>query len=300
MRRQKTKVLDSKKYLNEQEIQLPKNSIFDKGRVGCGGTTIALESKEPYIICVPFVSLIENKISQYDNLYGFYSGHNLKRDLQEYLDNTDVPRILVTYDSLAKLMKWINPKDYKILIDELHILFTEYSYRREAAQTVLQNYMKFKEFCFMTATVLEDEFMLDELKDIPIVEAQWNNLSEVRVQSIRCKGKVKDSVANIINDFIQNKYDENVYFFVNSVSYIKDLIRICGLTSNNTRAIYSKNNTTDLGIERGITLDTPKKINFVTSTAFEGSDIYDENGLTFIISDSAETQTLVDISTKFQ
>jgi hypothetical protein len=31
--------------------------------------------------------------------------------------------------------------------------------------------MKYNEFCFMTATPLEEEFELEELKDIPLVEA---------------------------------------------------------------------------------------------------------------------------------
>ncbi len=100
--------------------------------------------------------------------------------------------------------------------------------------------------------------------------------------------------------FKNGEYKENAYFFVNSVSYIADLVKLCGLDNTNTRAIYSKNNKTDVGLKRGSTLDEPKKINFITSTAFEGCDIYDEDGLTFIISDSSETQTLVDISTKFQ
>ncbi|WP_446786061.1 hypothetical protein [Macellibacteroides fermentans] len=100
--------------------------------------------------------------------------------------------------------------------------------------------------------------------------------------------------------FKNGEYKENAYFFVNSVGYITDLVKICDLDDSNTRAIYSKNNKTDVGLKRGSTLDQPKKINFITSTAFEGCDIYDEDGLTFIISDSSETQTMIDISTKFQ
>ena len=51
------------------------------------------------------------------------------------------------------------------------LLFTEYSYRYEAVQSVLNNYTKYSEFCFMTATPLDEEFELEELKDIPVVEA---------------------------------------------------------------------------------------------------------------------------------
>lgn len=300
--------LDSRKYLSEQikKVTLPKNAIFDKGKVGCGGTTLALESEFPYVICVPFVSLIENKVEQVksnpdkEEVYGFYGDNNKKRDLMEYLKRVSCPKIMVTYDSLGKLTNWIDPSKFKILIDELHLLFTEYSYRYEAVQSVLNNYTKYNEFCFMTATPLDEEFELEELKDIPLVEAVWDNVTTVKVQSVRCKNKVKDTVAQLIMKFKNGKYKENAYFFVNSVGYITDLVKICDLDDTNTRAIYSKNNKTDVGLKRGSTLDQPKKINFITSTAFEGCDIYDEDGLTFIISDSSETQTMIDISTKFQ
>ncbi len=42
-----------------------------------------------------------------------------------------------------------------------------------------------------------------------------------------------------------------------------------------------------------------KKINFYTATAFEGCDIYDENGRTYVVSDKYKSHTLVDISTLF-
>ncbi|KAA6304120.1 hypothetical protein EZS27_044235, partial [termite gut metagenome] len=39
------------------------------------------------------------------------------------------------------------------------------------------------------------------------------------------------------------------------------------------------------------------KVNFYTSTSFEGCDIYDENGKVYIISDRKKSHTLLDIST---
>lgn len=42
-----------------------------------------------------------------------------------------------------------------------------------------------------------------------------------------------------------------------------------------------------------------KKVNFYTSTAFEGCDIYDEQGRIYIVSDATKSQTLLDISTLF-
>ena len=34
--------------------ELPKNCLFNKGKIGCGGTSLAIESDMPYVIAVPF------------------------------------------------------------------------------------------------------------------------------------------------------------------------------------------------------------------------------------------------------
>lgn len=291
-------------YLSEVMTELPKNCLFDKGKVGCGGTTIALTSKENYIICVPFVSLIRNKVSQsdkYPNVFGFYSGVSVT-DLKMHIMKKGPKKIMVTYDSLEKLMTYIDPSKYNILIDEYHLLFTQYSFRREAVQKVLPNYDKFKSFCFMTATVVDSDFVLDELAHIPIVEAKWENVREVTVNSVKCKTDVRGTVQRLINNHLKGLegFEGNAYIFVNSVKFIKGIIGSCGLNEDNCRVIYSTNNKTDVGISNSSTFSHPKKINLLTSTVFEGSDLYDEDGQIYIVSDSTQQQTLTDISTSFQ
>lgn len=297
-----------KNYLSDELNKLPSNCIFDKGKVGCGGTTIAIESNIPYVICVPFNALTENKVSQYPNeryqgkVLGV-DGKTTKKEVLDYLSMVEIPKIMVTYDSLGKLTSWINPKDFNILIDEMHILFTQYSFRFEAAKTVLSNYKLYNEFCFMTATVLEPEFLLDELTELPIVTAEWENVREVNVVSVKCKNSVSATTAQLIKEFLEGSKTGNAYFFCNSVDFIKEMVSVCELTNENTIAIWSKNNKTEVGLDRSTTVNcntNPRKINFITSTAFEGSDIYDEEGRIFIISDNRKPHTLTDISTSFQ
>lgn len=289
-------------FLNDAMLELPVNCIFDKGKVGCGGTTIALTDTHDTIICVPFVSLIENKVNQkmmYPNVLGVYEGVSLGA-IKEYLAGSYVKKIMVTFDSLEKIMKYINPSEYNLLVDEYHLLFTQYSFRREAVQKVLSNFRKFNSFCFMTATVLDDDFVLEELQGLELVVAEWDEVREVTVNSVKCKKDVTSTVINLVNRFLSNEVAGNAYIFVNSVEFIKDIIANCELNEFNCRLIYSRGNRTVTSIRRGSLLDTPKKINFLTSTAFEGSDIYDENGKIFIVSDSRRKHTLTDISTSFQ
>lgn len=293
-----------KTYLNNLINELPTNCLFDKGKVGCGGTSMALECDKPYVICVPFVSLVENKLAQYPNerrkepIFGVYQGVT-KTDIEAYVSSVKCPKIIVTYNSLYKVIEAVNPKDYSLLIDEYHILFNQYSLRRDAIKDVLKTYSLFKEYTFMTATPLEDEFVLDELSKLPLVKQEWDDVIETKVQTVKCKN-VEASTIKLINGFLSGNVEGNAYIFVNSVDFIKNLILKAKLTADNTRVVYSKNNRTKLPIQNSSVNDEPKKINLLTSTVFEGSDIYDENGRIIVVSDSSKAQTLLDISTSIQ
>ena len=288
-------------YLNQVMTCLPDNCIFDKSVVGSGGTTVALTCPFNYVICVPFVSLIQNKTVQHSEIFGVYKGFSVKK-LKEYLEDNSTPRkIMVTYDSLPLLLKYINPNDYKLLVDEYHLLFNSYSFRNKAIRGVLENYTKFISYCFMTATLLEREYILHELQHLPIVTARWDNIKEITVYSVECQSDVIHTVAYLTNQFLKGTQEGNAYFFVNSVEFIKNIVEACGLTDETCRAIWSQNNTkTKVGIKRSLTTDPIKKINFMTSTVFEGSDLYDKDAKIFIISDGKKAHTLVDISTSFQ
>lgn len=288
------------KYLSDFRKTLPSNCLFDKGKVGCGGTTLAIENDQPYVICVPFQSLVENKVNQYEEgkLLGVMKDVGIM-DIKYYLRDTTIPKIIVTYDSLPKVIRCIDPQEFNLLIDEYHILLTQYAFRSEAVNNVLSNFKKFKNWCFMTATPIEEEFILDELKDIPVIRQDWDDVLNAKVVAIRCDS-VEASTIKLIKSHLNGIVEGNAYLFVNSTAFIKSIVKKLGLTEENTRVIYSKGNKTDVGINRGSTLDAPKKINLLTSTAFEGSDIYDEDGKIYIISDSTYKNTLLDISTAVQ
>jgi hypothetical protein len=291
------------KYLSEVLSDLPHNVIFDKGLVGCGGTTIAITNNEPYIIAVPFISLVENKASQHSHIFPITGKTSIKSIIQ-YIKTASIPKIICTYDSLCKLTQVIenefNTANFRLLVDEYHLLFTSYSFRHEAVRCVLDNYTKFKSYCFMTATVLEDEFILKELQHVPKIEAKWSNVKEVTIASYKCDTDVINTVSHIITKHLNKELKGNAYFFVNSVQFIKDTIIACGLDDSNTKAIWSKNNKIQMPIKLSKTTDSVKPINFFTSTCFEGVDLYDEEAVIYIISDKSKSTTLLDISTAFQ
>lgn len=298
------------KHLSEVMPVLPPNCLFDKGRVGCGGTSIAIEGDDAYVIAVPYTALIKDKVAQYngelphERYHGQICGVMAGVDedcVIEYLEETRnmgwVPKFIVTYESLGRLTSYINPKDYKLLVDELHILFNAYRYREVGVNNVLDKYKEYSEFCFMSASVMEKEFMLDELLDIPIISAKWEEKKEINMYSVHCKNNVKYTVAFLVDLYLKQNQEGNAYFFVNSVEFIRNMVAFCGLDESNTRVVYSDNNKMDVGIKRGKPSDETKKINFITSTAFEGVDFMDENGRIYIVSDNSKPNTMLDVST---
>ena len=295
----KIKYLSQSKHFKDG---LPKNCILDKGKIGSGGTTLALESEYPYVIAVPYRAMIENKVYQYEGSVFGMVGETTKRELMKYLNNNGSPKIMVTYDSLEKLTEWLEfPEDYKLLIDEVHLLFTQYSFRYEAVKKVLDNYEKYMEYCFLTATVLEDEFILDELKHIPVHTVEWANVRNVNVDSIQCLHSVSATVVNIINEFLTGVRKGDMYVFVNSVKFIKEMVKKCKLNDDTCLGVWSVHNKeTNVGIINSSNIDEPKKINFFTACCFEGSDLFNKDGVIFIVSDGDRQHTLIDISTSFQ
>lgn len=285
---------------------LPENCLFDKGRIGCGGTSLALECPEPYVVCVPFVSMIDNKVRQY-SMGGRGKRSVLKvaegvsvQQIQDYVQSQEVPKIMVTYDSLGKVSSAIDVSGLRLLVDEYHLLFQQYSFRRNAVRTVLAEYRKYKSFTFMTATPLDDDFILEELKGLPVVRQEWDDVADVKVSMVQC-ADVVSATASLVRKFLDGTEKGNGYFFVNSVDFIcKMLDRVPELEEENCKIVYSKTNSKTLRLERGDLLSPPVKVTFLTSTVFEGSDIYDRDGRIIIVSDPSRSSTLVDISTSVQ
>jgi hypothetical protein len=223
----------NKKYLSEVEAfkdGLPKNCLFHKGMTGVGGTTIALNDDYPTVICLPFKSVIDNKVHQsmdkpgsfiYDLIY-YYSGCR-DEDVKKKIKSSIVPKILVTYDSLGKLSNFINPENYNLVIDEYQCLITEYNYRDLACDVVFDCFKKYKSHTFMTATPIQREFLTDELKEIRIVEAIWDEKQPIIIIPVKTKS-IRKTLAIRIADCLNNIIEGNLYIFVNSLIISNQII----------------------------------------------------------------------------
>ena len=172
-----------------------------------------------------------------------------------------------------------------------HILFNSYSFRNEAIKFILNNYNKFSNYCFMTATPLNDDIILEQIKHLPRLNIAWNKSVPIKLNLVNVGFTSKELLKQI-------SADENVnyHIFLNSIKTIKDVVS--KLDSKNYRVICSdasrKANKT-LNVKS--TLDKVMKYNFYTAAAFEGCDIYDPIGKTIVLCDTNIATTILDIST---
>ena len=310
------------KYLSDIEgfNELPVNCLFNKGRTGCGGTEVVLRGEKNAIIAVPYISLIINKIEsntehedRSDVILGVH-GEVTSEEITSYLKNHEIKKIMVTYDSVPRLVKIIQGvdgnegkvfEDYFLLVDEWHCLFKYYDFRTEAIRNLLPVARKFKEVTFMTATPVHPNFIFDELKTYPIVEVEWEEKTEINVQLYQTFKPI--AILCRFIEYVKGKApQQNFHIFMNSVEMITsflleykdcnpDLVKIvCSMNNSENQLKLSRVNPNYIIAKAG---DPARKNNLYTSTAFEGCDIHDENGLNIVICNGHKEHTLLDIKT---
>lgn len=290
MNNQQDTINTSKKYLSEVMNKLPSNVLLNKGVTGCGGTYVELHSKRNSLILVPTIELVKNKSEKnFLIIYGKVKNEDILKYLISPMKNK---KVIGTYDCLARLLD-IYPSiiNYFLLVDEYHILFNAYAFRNDSIMFLLKNFDKFKEFCFMTATPLIEDIILEELKHLDVLNINWENAIPIKLNLINTSFTNKELL-----NIIQKDENCNYHIFLNSIKTIRELVTkngiidykvVCSETSaRNNRVLNVESTTTK-----------PKKYNFYTASAFEGCDIFDPIGKTIILCDTSISTTILDIST---
>ena len=277
------------RYLSQVISELPSHCLIDKGITGCGGTTVELLAPRNSVLLCPTKNLVLSKETED---YLGVTGDVKNNQIISYINsNRKYKKIIATYDSLPRLMEIIpDYENYFLLIDEYHLLFNDYSFRGEAIMFVLNNFRKFNDWAFLTATPLKKEFILEELKDVDQIVYEWESAIPVNITLKNTRFVIKELL-----QVIEDNQDKNIHIFLNSISTINKIAE--KLEDDNYRVLCSENSKRRTRNTAKVT-DPVKKINFYTSCSFEGCDIYDPDGLCVIISDTNISTTVLDISTK--
>ena len=303
------------RYCSEFMTELPKG-IINKHETGVGASVLALEDQHPYIVAVPTIEIIRNKVAQYPNerrsekIFGFYGGISPK-ELLSYIKETKIPKIMVTYDSFHRVSDVIKStrNNYRILVDEFSDLLDAYSYRDKAIDHLLTALKDFDYVSYISATPIKPEYYPEVLKGLDEYQINWGEYTKVKVERKKTN-KPYQLACNIIESYKaageegvlmpNGLYSHSAYFFVNSVNSIVNIIDAASLTPSEVRVICANNkpNESKLDLFKIETALAPeKKFNFITSTAFKGCDFYSETGVVYIISNTQNKNTLISIDT---
>ena len=278
------------KFLSDFIDVLPTHVLLNKGVTGCGGTTLELKAPRNSIILCPTKNLVENK-----SKYGCaVTGDTKNSTIDTYLKTSSIKykKIIATYDSLERLMKLIpDYQNYFLLVDEYHLLFNDYSFRTDIILYILKHFREFNNWCFLTATPIKSEFILNELSNIDTITYKWEAAIPVHTKIIDTYF-IQKELLKLIDYYTPTR---NLHIFINSITTIRNITKH---TNNYSYRIVCSEHQKRIKSD-GINSEV-KKLNFYTSCAFEGCDIYDKNGLCIIICDTNIATTILDISTKIR
>ena len=221
-------------------------------------------------------------------------------------------------------------RSFRLYIDEIHQCYKDWATdsRRKSIRGMLRCVSEFNEVCFITATPMKREHFFPEMKDFNIVSVDYNVKMPEPV--IETAGYIKNAVANKIVAHLNGEIVGNAHFFVNSVNFIKDVMAkitqkglyqdglfrvVCGDTEKNKAKIREavKGQKGKEAVEKMAqaigenenlpvkSINSPvAKINFYTSTAFQGADIFDTTARVYIVSDTSNVYTLVNVDTDYK
>ena len=328
MKKEVIKIPANIKYLTEREkfieefgkpFELP-NGILNKEIPGCGATTVALTDEHKTIICSPRNELLKNKHEQYPDTLLVIGGVDTI-EIEAYLQTAELPKILVSYDSVYKLIGCIKYKsDWRVVVDEFQCLLADSSFKSEIELHFLDNSRSFPYVTFLSATPILDKYLeqIDHFKDMNYYQLDWEEKDIVRVYRERTKNPI-NAALEIVRYYQNGNYPsvyvngERIYskecvIFLNSVNNIVNIIKQTELKPEEVNIIVGNSEDNDRqiarigeGFKRGripLKGETHKKFTFCTSTAYAGCDFYSTNAATFVISDCNRPNTAVDIATE--
>ena len=297
-------------------FELPKG-ILNKGVTGCGATSVAIEDEHKTIICSPRINLIKNKVGQHEGLLGVFG--DVKNDeIMAYLEKTETPKIMVTYDSMPRLAKLIDDKsDWRVVVDEYQYLLIDSGFRSDKAIALLDVVNEFNYVTYLSATPIADKYIqgMEQFKDVPYTELIWGDRVERIYVAREISTKPIDNAIKIVRNYQNGIFpkegdavSKECVIFLNSVTNIANIIHqtkippedvniIVADTGENRKLVRQIGKGFDIG---AIPLEGEphKMFTFCTSTAFAGCDFYSTCASTFVISDNKKVHTSIDIATE--
>ena len=250
---------------------------------------------------------------------------------QRYLNNQPA-KILVTYDSY-RIVKDILEKlrifdRFITVVDEFQSILHDSRFKSNTELGFLLHLQQSPTAYFVSATPMMEKYlnMLDEFKDLPYFDLDWEAADSSRIIRPSLKVLTMKSVGTkaeeVIQSYLSGDFEEitvmrngqpvkvisdEAVFYVNSVNHIVSIIKKCDLQPEEINILCSNTPENLKRIQKRLgkrfTIGEvplkgvkPKMFTFCTRTVYLGADFYSLCARSFIFSDSNSDCLAVDIA----
>ena len=316
-------LLENKKEQHENEVYLVVNEMEKETEVDKDLT------KEPRNVKLEDEETGDKKENSeiYERIYNEISDYTYKR----YLEDKPA-KILVTYDSY-RIVKDILEKlgifgKFVTVVDEFQSILHDSRFKSNTELNFLLHLQQSPTAYFVSATPMMEKYldMLDEFKDLPYFDLDWEAADSSRITRPSLKVLTMKSVGTkaeeIIQKYLTGDFEEitvmrdgiptkvvsdEAVFYVNSVNHIISIIKKNNLTPEQCNILCSRTDDNAKRIKRKLGKKfvigkvpkrdvKPKMFTFCTRTVYLGADFYSECARSFIFSDSNSDCLAVDIA----
>ena len=317
-------LLENKKEQHENEVYLVVNEMEKETEVDKDLT------KEPRNVKLEDEETGDKKENSeiYERIYNEISDYTYKR----YLEGKPA-KILVTYDSY-RIVKDILEKlgifgKFVTVVDEFQSILHDARFKSNTELVgFLLHLQQSPTAYFVSATPMMEKYldMLDEFKDLPYFDLDWEAADSSRITRPSLKVLTMKSVGTkaeeIIQKYLTGDFEEitvmrdgiptkvvsdEAVFYVNSVNHIISIIKKNNLTPEQCNILCSRTDDNAKRIKRKLGKKfvigkvpkrdvKPKMFTFCTRTVYLGADFYSECARSFIFSDSNSDCLAVDIA----
>ena len=263
-------------YLSDVLNEIPTDCILSKRIPGCGATTLELKTNRNSIIIVPNVPVIQSKAKKKPYPMGVYEDISVS-EVVTYLKENSRYKIMTTPESFGKIKVACEKcginiySEFFLLMDECHQLIKDVDYRNFIVLP-MADFFKFKNNAMVSATPLG--FSDPRLKNFEILEvcADYDYQQEITVINTY-------NTTKAIGEYLENRQNGIICFFVNSVTQIYSIMRHFKLLEDSTVYCAPKSVTK---LREGYdftnaykewSAETMKRYNFFTGRFFSAFDL---------------------------
>ena len=210
---------------------------------------------------------------------------SIKQYYQECIIKRKPCKIIVTYDSFRHVKAALGDqmKYFYVVIDEFQSVFTDSKFKSTTEIEFMSQLQGIQKLSFVSATPYMDKYleMLDEFKDLPYYELDWETEDPSRVYTPKlnthsCSRSILPAAQDVVKSYLKGEFESTVIMkdgeiqniesreavlYVNSVKNICDIISRCGLKLENTNVLCANTDDNEAKIRKafGLTLTSIRK-----------------------------------------